>query len=63
MEYIQAFVSLDGSEMILGEEGCKEQSGKKHQGKKKDFNRFLEVKETMADRAGQMMVNFSCQLG
>lgn len=49
--------------MILGEEGCKEQSGKKHQGKKKDFNRFLEVKETMADRAGQMMVNFSCQLG
>lgn len=35
-----------------------EQSGKKHQGKKKDFNRFLEVKETMADRTGQMMVNF-----
>jgi len=26
-----------------------EQSGKKHQGKKKDFSRFLEVKERMAN--------------
>lgn len=37
--------------------------GKEHQGKKKDFNKFLEVEGRMAKRTQQMMVNFMCQLG